>query len=153
MREAMKCNRFDCSVHHINETAPCGTSAIVNWKSGHITLLLLFGLAIPAWNQSTAEQTTTTHQKVERTKKKSRSPGGDVASGTGDIGKGAAKGAGSLAAGAGKGAADLVTLHPIDAAASVGKGGVSAGKNVTVGTTKGSAKIVKGIGRGIKHIF
>ena len=85
--------------------------------------------------------------------KKSRSAGGEVASGTGDIGKGAAKGAGNLAAGTGKGAVDLVTLHPIDAAASVGKGGVSAGKNVAVGTTKGTAKIVTGVGKGIKHIF
>ena len=67
--------------------------------------------------------------------------------------KEAAKGAGSLAAGTGKGAVDLVTLHPIDAAASVGKGGVTAGKDVAVGTTKGSAKIVTGIGKGIKHIF
>jgi len=85
--------------------------------------------------------------------KKTRSAGGEVASGTGDIGKGAAKGAGSLAAGTGKGAVNLVTLHPIDAAASVGKGGVVAGKDVAVGTTKGSAKIVTGIGKGIKHIF
>ena len=85
--------------------------------------------------------------------KKNRSAGGEVASGTGDIGKGAAKGAGSLAAGTGKGAVNLVTLHPVDAAASVGKGGVVAGKDVAVGTTKGTAKIVTGVGKGIKHIF
>jgi len=85
--------------------------------------------------------------------KKTRSAGGEVASGSGDIGKGAAKGAGSLAAGTGKGAVDLVTLHPIDAATSVGKGGVVAGKDVAVGTTKGTAKIATGIGKGIKHIF
>ena len=59
--------------------------------------------------------------------KKTRSAGGEVASGTGDIGKGAAKGVGSLAAGTGKGAVNLVTLHPLDAASSVGKGGVVAG--------------------------
>ena len=87
------------------------------------------------------------------TEKKTRSAGGEVASGSGDIGKGAAKGAGNLAAGTGKGAVDLVTLHPVNAATSVGKGGVTAGKNVAVGTTKGTAKIATGIGKGIKHIF
>ena len=84
---------------------------------------------------------------------KGRSPGGDVGSGAGDIGKGAAKGAGNLAEGTGKGAVDLVTLHPIDAAGAVGKGGASAGKNVVVGTAKGTGKIVKGTGRAIKKIF
>jgi hypothetical protein len=84
---------------------------------------------------------------------KSRSAGGEIASGSGDVGKGVAKGAGNLAVGAGKGAVDLVTLHPVDAAVSVGKGGVSAGKNVAVGTTKGTGKIVIGLGKGIKHLF
>jgi len=106
-------------------------------KAGLITLTLCALLAV-----------TPCHAE-----KKTRHAGGDVASGTGDIGKGAAKGAGNLAAGTGKGAVDLVTLHPIDAATSVGKGGVSAGKNVAVGTTKGTAKIATGIGKGIKHIF
>jgi hypothetical protein len=41
----------------------------------------------------------------------------------------------------------------VDAAASVGKGGVVAGKDVAVGTTKGTAKIATGIGKGIKDIF
>jgi hypothetical protein len=86
-------------------------------------------------------------------KDKGRSAGGEIASGSGDIGKGVAKGAGSLAAGAGNGALNLATLHPIDAAVSVGTGGAAAGKNVAVGTTKGTYKIAKGIGKGIKHIF
>jgi hypothetical protein len=46
----------------------------------------------------------------------------------GDIGKGRAKGAGNLAKGTGKGALDLVTLHPINAAASLGKGGKGRGR-------------------------
>lgn len=122
--------------------------------TGLITCALLgFALAAPVCAQSSTDQTTVTEQKTVKTKKSGRSPGGDVASGTGDIGKGAAKGAGSAAAGVGKGAADLVTLHPIDAAASVGKGAGTAGKDVAVGTTKGTGKIVKGIGRGIKHLF
>jgi hypothetical protein len=112
--------------------------------------LLVAGLAVslPVSGQDSAAS-----QKPAHHEKKGRSPGGDVASGTGDIGKGAAKGAGNLAVGAGKGAVDLVTLHPIDAAASVGKGGVVAGKDVGVGTVKGTGKIAKGVGRGIKHIF
>jgi len=76
-----------------------------------------------------------------------------IASGAGDIGKGAAKGVGNLAKGTGKGALDLVTLHPINAAASLGKGAGLAGKDVGVGTVKGTAKIGKGIGKGIKKIL
>jgi len=49
--------------------------------------------------------------------------------------------------------ADLATLHPVDAAGAVGKGGASAGKNVAVGTAKGTGKIVKGTGKAIKKIF
>jgi hypothetical protein len=88
-----------------------------------------------------------------RSQKATQSAGHEVAGGSADIGKGAAKGAGSLATGTGKGAVNLVTLHPVNAATSVGKGGATAGKNVAVGTTKGTAKIGKGIGKGIKHIF
>ena len=115
-----------------------------------VLLLLAAGLTIPVWAQDGAQQQTTVTKKQ---KKQGRSPGGDVASGTGDIGKGAAGAAGHAAAGAGKGAADLVTLHPINAAGDVGKGAAYAGKDAGVGAAKGTGKIVKGIGRGIKHIF
>jgi hypothetical protein len=82
-----------------------------------------------------------------------RGPGKEIGSGAGDIGKGAAKGAGNLAKGTGKGALDLVTLHPVNAAASVGKGAALAGKDVGVGTVKGTGKIGKGIGKAIKKLF
>ncbi len=82
-----------------------------------------------------------------------RSAGGDIGSGSGDIGKGTAKGAGNIAAGTGKGAVDLVTLHPINAAGAVGTGAAKGGKNIAVGAGKGTGKIVKGTGRAIKHIF
>jgi hypothetical protein len=122
----------------------------VKSKSGLITLLLfILAAAVPGQSQSNSDQS----QKSVHTEKKGRSAGGEVASGSGDIGKGAAKGAGNLASGTGKGAVDLATLHPINAATDVGKGGVSAGKNVAVGTTKGTAKVAKGIGKGVKHIF
>ena len=81
------------------------------------------------------------------------SPGGDVGRGAGDVGKGTAKGAGAAAKGVGKGAGDLVTLHPLDAAGNVGKGGAVAGKDVGVGAAKGTGKIAKGTGRGIGKIF
>jgi hypothetical protein len=81
------------------------------------------------------------------------SPGGDVGKGAGDIGKGTAKGAGAAAKGVGKGAGDLVTLHPVDAAGNVGKGGAVAGKDVGVGAAKGTGKIAKGTGRGIGKLF
>ena len=77
----------------------------------------------------------------------------EIGSGAGDIGKGAARGAGNLAKGTGKGALDLVTLHPINAATSLGKGAGMAGKDVTVGTVKGTGKIGKGIGKAFKKLF
>jgi hypothetical protein len=135
-----------------------GRSAIMKSKFGLIPFLL-FGLAaaVPVQSQSASDQRasgqSSTSPKTVQAGKKSRSAGGDVGSGSGDIGKGIARGAGSLASGTGKGAVDLVTLHPIDAAASVGKGGAAAGKNIAVGTTKGTGKIVKGVGKGIRHIF
>lgn len=119
-------------------------------------LLIAIGLVVAgqAWNQSATTDQRDVHntQKVKKGKK-NRSAGGDIASGSGNVAGGAAKGAGHAAEGVGKGAADLVTLHPIDAATDVGKGGVHGGKDVAVGTTKGVAKVSKGIGKGIKHIF
>jgi hypothetical protein len=44
-------------------------------------------------------------------------------------------------------------LHPIDAGVSVAKGAAAAGKDVTVGTVKGTAKITKGVGKAIRKIF
>ena len=110
-----------------------------------IPILLVGGLAHTQQQSGSAPS--------QPAKKQSRSAGGEVGSGTGDIGKGAGKGAGNLAVGAGKGAADLVTLNPVGAAAEVGKGGASAGKNIAVGTGKGSAKIAKGAGRAVKKIL
>ncbi len=107
----------------------------------------------PVWGQNAVQdQSSNSKTKVKKTHKQ-RSAGGDVASGSGNIAAGAGKGAGHAAEGVGKGAADLATLHPVDAAADVGKGGVSAGKDVAVGTSKGTGKVIKGIGKGIKHIF
>jgi hypothetical protein len=84
---------------------------------------------------------------------KGRSPGGDIGSGAGDIGKGTAAGAGNVAKGTGKGAVDLLTLHPLNAAGNVGKGAAVGGKDIGVGAAKGTGKVAKGVGRGIKHIF
>src|SRR5579862_1190670 len=98
----------------------------------YICLFLI--LAACAWAQSDTD--TPRHEP---------SPGKQIGSGAGDIGKGTAKGAGNLAKGTGKGAVDLVTLHPINAAGSVGKGAATAGKDVTVGTVKGTEKVTKGI--------
>jgi hypothetical protein len=91
------------------------------------------GLVISAWGQS--------------------SPGKDVGSGLGDIGKAPVKGAGSVAKGTAKGVGDAVTLHPVGAAKSMGKGAAGAGKDVTVGTAKGTGKVAKGVGKTFKKIF
>lgn len=104
-----------------------------------------------AQNQTAQNQTSTEtrHGKV----KKSRSAGGDVGSGAGDIGKGAGKGAGHIAEGTAKGVGDTVTLHPVAGAEAVGTGAGKGAKDVGVGTAKGTGKVFKGIGKGIKHIF
>jgi hypothetical protein len=100
-------------------------------------------------NQNSSDQTGKHHKD----KKKSRSAGGEIGSGAGDVGKGAAGGAGNIAGGAAKGAGDVVTLHPVDGAAAIGTGAGKGAKDVGEGTAKGTGKIVKGIGKGIKHIF
>ena len=121
-------------------------------RAGIMSLALLaFGVSAYGQNQSTTTPNGATAQPTAQ--KQGRSAGGDIGSGSGDIGKGAGKGAGNLAKGTGKGAADLVTLHPVDAAGAVGRGGASAGKNVAVGTAKGTGKIVKGTGKAIKKVF
>jgi hypothetical protein len=124
----------------------------VRRKVGILSLGLL-AFAVSAYGQN--HSTSTPHEATTQSpvQKQGRSAGGDIGSGSGDIGKGAGKGAGNLAKGTGKGAADLTTLHPVDAAGAVGKGGASAGKNVAVGTAKGTGKIVKGTGKAIKKIF
>ena len=108
-------------------------------------------LALSAWGQSGPDQNPTTESKHEQ----KREPGAarEIGAGAGAVGTGAAKGAGDVAKGTGKGAADLVTLHPISAGASIGKGAATAGKDVTVGAVKGTGKITKGVGRAIKHLF
>jgi hypothetical protein len=105
-------------------------------------VLLIVSMAACAWAQAQSGEP-----------KREPSPGKQIGSGAGNIGIGAAKGAGNLAKGAGKGAVDLVTLHPINAASSVGKGAVVGGKDVAVGTAKGTGKIGKGIGRAVKKLF
>jgi hypothetical protein len=44
-------------------------------------------------------------------------------------------------------------LHPINAATDFGKGAAGTGKNVAVGTVKGTGKILKGAGKAVKHLF
>jgi hypothetical protein len=111
--------------------------------------LLAFGLSGQSQSTTTPNQATT----QSAGEKQGRSAGGDIGSGSGDIGKGAGKGAGNLAEGTGKGAGDLVTLHPAGAAEAVGKGAGSAGKDVGVGAARGTGKIVKGTGRLLKKPF
>ena len=113
------------------------------------TALVLFGVA--SGQSSEPAQSTAVQQPAPR--KHGRSAGGEIGSGTGDIGKGAAKGVGAAAVGVGKGAADLATLHPLNAAGDVAKGGVIAGKDVAVGSVKGTGKVLKGVGKVIAKPF
>ncbi|HEX5228819.1 MAG TPA: hypothetical protein VFW44_13965 [Bryobacteraceae bacterium] len=113
--------------------------------------LLIPALVVCGWMPCGWAQQTPANPPPDQ--KHHRGAAKEIGSGAGDIGKGTAKGAGSAAKGAGKGAVDLVTLHPIDAAASVGKGAAAAGTNVGVGAAKGTGKIGKGIGKAIRKIF
>ncbi len=119
------------------------------------TRCLLLGLLVAScvWAQSSTDQNSTVEQKTKHAKKTEPSPGRQIGNGAGNVAGGAGKGAGDLAKGTGKGVVDLVTLHPIDAGTAVGKGAVGAGKDVTVGTAKGTGKMVKGIGRAFKKIL
>lgn len=107
-------------------------------------VVILFAASAFAQSTDTGDSKSKAHNKGSKH---------DVRSGVGDIGKGAGKGALSAAKGTGKAAGDLVTLHPINAATDLGKGAVGAGKNVGVGTVKGTGKIIKGTGKAIKHLF
>ena len=77
----------------------------------------------------------------------------DIGTGAGDIGLAAAKGARSAVVGTGKSAVDLVTLHPVGAATDLGKGALDTGRNVGVGTAKGTGKILRGTGKAIRHLL
>jgi hypothetical protein len=121
-----------------------GKSVHQSGKPGRLTLMTYFWLVLILAGCAWAQSDEPKHEP---------GPGKQIGSGAGNIGAGAAKGAGNVAKGAGKGAVDLVTLHPVNAAASVGKGAVVGGKNLTVGTVKGTGKIGKGIGRAVKKLF
>jgi len=109
-------------------------------------------LASFAWAQQNIDPNPPpTDQQAQQ--RKGPGAGKDIGSGAGNIGTGAAKGAGDAAKGASKGAVDLVTLHPINAATAVGKGAASTGKDVTVGTAKGTGKIARCVGKVFKKIF
>jgi hypothetical protein len=118
---------------------PAASSVIRKMKF----VLLIPTLVVCAWPQS----------QTDTQKQHNRGPGKEIGSGAGDIGKGAVKGAGNLAKGTGKGALDLATLHPINAATSLGRGAGVGGKDVAVGTVKGTVKIGMGIGKAVKKLF
>ena len=125
-------------------------------RRAEILSLALLAFTLSAYSQNQppkANQSATSPTSPSTPQTQGRSPGGDIGSGSGDIGKGAGKGAGNLAKGTGKGAGDLVTLHPAAGAEAIGKGGASAGKDVGVGAAKGTGKIVKGTGKAIKKVF
>jgi len=122
---------------------------MIRWKIiGPISTGFL--LTFSAWSQSNPDTNATRQSKEEK-----HQPGAarEIGAGAGAIGTGIAKGSWAAAKGTAKGAADLVTLHPIDAGVSVGKGAATAGKDVTVGAAKGTGKVAKGIGRAFKKLF
>jgi hypothetical protein len=89
------------------------------WKTIGRPITISFALALTAWSQSNPETKPTGPSTEEK-----REPGAarEIGAGAEAIGTGAAKGVGAVPKGTAKGAVDLVTLHPIDAGVSVGKG-------------------------------
>jgi hypothetical protein len=113
---------------------------------------LVIGAIAVAQETRDGQQANASSQSIEKHKGKNRGPGKEAAKGGEDIGKGVGKGAESAGKGTAGAAADLVTLHPIDAGASLGSGAAGAGKDVGVGSAKGTAKIGKGVGSGFKKL-
>jgi len=123
---------------------------IKRWINCTVWLAAL--LSFPAWAQSGSDQNPGTDQH-QQNRKHERGPAREIGAGAGTAVAGGAKAVGAAAKGTAKGVGDLVTLHPIDAATSVGKGAAYAGKDVTVGAVKGTGKVAKGIGGVFKKIF
>jgi hypothetical protein len=103
--------------------------------------------ANPRQNQGTAS--TQSRPQHKKQKAGTTSPGKDVGKGGEDVGKGAGKGAESLGKGTAAAGGNLVTLHPSNAAADLGKGAAGAGKDVGVGAGKGAGKIGEGSAKGV----
>jgi hypothetical protein len=118
-------------------------------------LVVSFGLALVevASGQSAMDQNPASDRQTVQEQKHGPGAAADIGGGVGTIGGGAAKGVGSAAKGTAKGAGELVTLHPIGAVESVGKGAAGAGKDVTVGAAKGTGKVARGIGKVFKKIL
>jgi hypothetical protein len=117
-----------------------------------LAFLSLPGFARPS-DPPQDQQTTQTQfpQKGEQ-QKVEPSSGKEIGKGGEDVGKGAGKGAESLGKGTARAGGDLVTLHPGNAAADLGKGAGGTAKDIGVGTGKGAAKIGKGSARGIGRL-
>jgi len=105
--------------------------------------------SLPPLDQGISQ--TQSVQKEEKQKPEASS-GKEIGKGGEDVGKGAGKGAESLGKGTAGAAGNLVTLHPVNAAADLGIGAGGAAKDVGVGTGKGVAKIGKGSARGIGRL-
>src|SRR5689334_12035328 len=116
---------------------------------------ILFSIVLVAcvYAQSGEDQSSVSDRPAPVEQKQGRGAVREIGRGAGNVGTGIAKVAGHVAKGTANGAVSLVTLHPIDAGVSVGKGAAAAGKDVTVGTVKGAAKITKGVGKAIKKVL
>ena len=69
-----------------------------------------------------------------------------------DVGKGRQRERGSLGKGTAGAVGNVVTLHPGNAGADLGKGAAGAGKDVGVGAGKGAGKIGEGSAKGIRKL-
>jgi len=107
-------------------------------------LALSLAIAFPGWSQSNANQDSTPVEKKVQEKDKSKGPGKEMAKGGEDVAKGVGKGTADLGKGVAGGVGNLAKGNVGGAGASMGKGVVGFGKNVTVGTAKGLGKIGKG---------
>jgi len=113
---------------------------------------VVLAFAVCGWSQSSTDQKPADTHKASHSAKKTTAPGKEMGKGGGDVGKGVAKGTGDLAKGTAGSVGNLAHGNVAGAGASLGKGAAGLGKETAVGTTKGVAKIGKGLGGEFKKL-
>ena len=119
-----------------------------------LRVICLVGLSVLlptlGWSQTATTGSTASPppapQKNAPPVKYSGGPGHQMGKGGEDIGMGVARGTGDLAKGTAGGVVSLAHGNFGGAGASLGRGALGMGKDVTVGSAKGFTKIGKGIG-------
>jgi hypothetical protein len=115
-----------------------------------VSIICFARLAIAQTPSSAPSSSTPRKERSHRTAGKAQR---DIGKGVGGIGSALAKGVGSVAKGAGEATADLVTFHAVTAVTDFATGAAIGGKNLGMGTLKGTLRIFKGGSEAIGRLF